>query len=117
MASLDDSSAATWDHHALGPSGREPLQLQEWQVKLFAGSAGRFGLRSSFGTLRLLIAFAVMLFFHFLDFRNCLQAHKVSQSPKISGSIAFDCTWWLIPLSKWVTTMVINGISGGNVHL
>ena len=22
-------------------------------------------------------------------------------------------TWWLIPLSKWVTTLVINGISGG----
>ena len=21
-------------------------------------------------------------------------------------------TWWLIPLSKWVTTLVINGISG-----
>ena len=26
-------------------------------------------------------------------------------------------TWWLIPVSKWVITLVINGISGGNVHL
>ena len=26
-------------------------------------------------------------------------------------------TWWLIPLNKWVITLVINGISGGNVHL
>ena len=26
-------------------------------------------------------------------------------------------TWWFIPLSKWVITLVINGISGGNVHL
>ena len=24
--------------------------------------------------------------------------------------------WWFIPLSKWVITLVINGISGGNVH-
>ena len=23
-----------------------------------------------------------------------------------------NATWWLIPLSKWVTTLVINGISG-----
>ena len=26
-------------------------------------------------------------------------------------------TWWFIPLSKWIITLVINGISGGNVHL
>ena len=26
----------------------------------------------------------------------------------------WDPTWWLIPLSKWVTTLVINGISRFN---
>ena len=26
-------------------------------------------------------------------------------------------TWWLIPLSKWVITPVINGIRSGLIHL
>ena len=29
-----------------------------------------------------------------------------------SQSCFMKPTWWLIPLSKWVTTLVINGISG-----
>ena len=44
------------------------------------------------------------------------------QSSQRMNSLVPKCdiakyTWWLIPLSKWVTTLVINGISGGNVHL
>ena len=38
---------------------------------------------------------------------NQLMPHHQGENP----------TWWLIPLSRWVTTLVINGISGGNVHL
>ena len=28
----------------------------------------------------------------------------------------FLVTWWFIPISKWIITLVINGISVGNVH-
>ena len=37
------------------------------------------------------------------------KSHQINHSP-------FSVTWWLIPLSKWVITPVINGIFVGLIH-
>ena len=54
-----------------------------------------------------------------------VEQQRLSRSPHRSGGAhppglpwkldqlpCLEITWWLIPLSKWVTTLVINGISG-----
>ena len=53
--------------------------------------------------------------------RRCEASVRAVQRRRILGGLAFRCswkrrfhTWWLIPLSKWVITPVINGISRVN---
>ena len=49
---------------------------------------------------------------HLISFRGLSPFYITKIAIEIGGIYIYTHTWWFIPLSKWVITLVINGISG-----